>query len=254
MYLFVALAFPVVLLPITELADRLGLLLTLILTAITFTLFIREHLPKVSYMTKLDQYTIVCYLVIAALCMESSAVYLLSKTHPDSDWIASIEFVEDWTACFTFAIWTLIHVVVANSNLCDAKTAVERQAGSDAVYDPLPAPAPVPTATARSRSEGDASAAPKVAPADGGDSSLVEQQLRLDGLGGLGDPGASPSIVDLGRNLLSLLASHPFLRGIVTGIAVLLLAVSHGAAFSGTIETSSTGSDSGQVAEVPQMD
>ena len=182
MYLFVALAFPVVLLPIPDLADRLGLLLTLILTAITFTLFIREHLPKVSYMTKLDQYTIVCYLVIAALCMESSAVYLLSKAHPTSDWIASIEYVEDLTACFTFAIWTLIHCMAANSTLCDAKTAVERQAGNDAVYDPLPVPAPVPNATAGSRnaSGADASAAPRVAPTptDGGDASLVEQQLR----------------------------------------------------------------------------
>ena len=64
--------------------------------------------------------------------------------------------------------------------------------------------------------------------------------VGLGDLGGLGDPGASPSIVDLGRNLLSLLASHPFFLG--AGIACLPLAVSPGAAFSGTFENSSTGS------------
>ena len=174
MFLFVALAFPVVLLPITELADRLGLLLTLILTAITFTLFIREHLPKVSYMTKLDQYTIVCYLMIALLCLESSAVYLLSKAHPTADWIDSIELVEDSTACLTFMIWTILHIVAANSNFRDAKTSIEREPGNNAHYGAVTHSTDAGSRNARRHASGPS--APRVTPADGGESSVIGQQ------------------------------------------------------------------------------
>ena len=79
MFLFVSLSFPVSLLPLAALAERLGLFLTLLLSAITYTSLLRDHLPMVSYLTLLDKYVLFCQVLIAAGAFESALVFYALK-------------------------------------------------------------------------------------------------------------------------------------------------------------------------------
>ena len=58
--------------PVEEASDRLGLLFTLLLTAVAFMFIITADLPKVSYMTLMDKYIISCFLVITGAAFEAT--------------------------------------------------------------------------------------------------------------------------------------------------------------------------------------
>ena len=60
MFLFVVLCFPVALLPVEDLANRLALTLTLLLAAVGADDALRSTLPAVSYLTLLDKYGLLC--------------------------------------------------------------------------------------------------------------------------------------------------------------------------------------------------
>lgn len=53
-------------------ADRLGLSLTLVLTAVAYKFVIAADLPKISYLTKLDKYVLLCFFGIGLVVLENS--------------------------------------------------------------------------------------------------------------------------------------------------------------------------------------
>ena len=79
MFLFVLLGFPTLLLDPSELSDRLGLILTLLLTATAYKTYIVSELPKLSYSTWLDRYMIVCILGLTVLGLESTLMFWLAS-------------------------------------------------------------------------------------------------------------------------------------------------------------------------------
>ena len=113
MFLIVALSFPVSLLPVSDLTGRLGLLLTLLLSAITYTSLLRDHLPKVSYLTLLDKYVLFCNFLLAASAAESSLIFFATKRKWDLLAKNDIEDIEDRFIGLLSFLWVLLHVGVS---------------------------------------------------------------------------------------------------------------------------------------------
>lgn len=53
--------------PVDDLGDRIGFLITLILSSVAFQYIVAQYLPNVSYMTVLDQYTFLVFFLICVL-------------------------------------------------------------------------------------------------------------------------------------------------------------------------------------------
>ena len=65
--------------PTDDLSGRSGTTMTLFLAAIAFNFIISATLPKVSYMTKMDIYLLVCYAFIFLSVVQSGIVYTLAR-------------------------------------------------------------------------------------------------------------------------------------------------------------------------------
>ena len=79
MFGYVLLAFPVVILDVNALSDRLGLLLTLLLAQVQHAGMLGDMLPKVAYLTELDKHVNRCNLVLVLLTLESVLIYTYTK-------------------------------------------------------------------------------------------------------------------------------------------------------------------------------
>ena len=58
--------------PVTSIADRSGVTLTLLLTVVAFKMVLSDTLPKVAYLTYLDLYVFACFLVIFIIALENA--------------------------------------------------------------------------------------------------------------------------------------------------------------------------------------
>ena len=63
----------------TDLANRMALILTLLLTAVSYKNQIVEFLPTCSYFTSLDRYVVNCIFALFGFAVESVIVHQLSK-------------------------------------------------------------------------------------------------------------------------------------------------------------------------------
>ncbi|KPM06734.1 gamma-aminobutyric acid receptor alpha-like protein [Sarcoptes scabiei] len=78
-------------------SDRVGLGVTAVLTLSTFGLDSRSDLPRVSYATALDWYTVMCFLFVVFTLLEFAGVHYFTKVGTgempiielDDDWIKS---------------------------------------------------------------------------------------------------------------------------------------------------------------------
>ena len=132
MFIFVVLSLPVSLLPLSALGERLGLFLTLLLSAITYTSLLRDHLPKVSYLTRLDQYVLLCQLLIACSAFESALVFFAIKRQWNMGLSEeTIEEIEDRVIVLLGVVWVVPHAFAARfmeALSCNALTEREREA------------------------------------------------------------------------------------------------------------------------------
>lgn len=72
------------LLPPTDLSERLGLILTLILTSVGFKFSIVDRLPALPYLTMLDKWLLLVFTVYMVIALECAVVYTYLKTNPVS--------------------------------------------------------------------------------------------------------------------------------------------------------------------------
>eukprot|EP01105_Mastigella_eilhardi_P015896 TRINITY_DN3639_c0_g1_i1.p1 TRINITY_DN3639_c0_g1~~TRINITY_DN3639_c0_g1_i1.p1 ORF type:complete len:501 (-),score=99.81 TRINITY_DN3639_c0_g1_i1:286-1788(-) len=66
--------------PPHDIASRLGVTLTLVLTAVTFKIIISGYLPKTSYLTLLEIYAVLSFGVLALVGVENVVAFVLSDT------------------------------------------------------------------------------------------------------------------------------------------------------------------------------
>jgi len=62
-----------------DLGDRLGLLITLLLTIVAFSIVIQDKLPTVTYLTFMDRYILASYVFIIVIVIESIAMTKLES-------------------------------------------------------------------------------------------------------------------------------------------------------------------------------
>jgi len=86
MFLICLLGFPCLLLNASELNDRLGIVLTLLLTAIAYKAYLADMCPKTSYTTWIDKYIICCTLLLTCLGIESAFMFWLSSWDQGTCW------------------------------------------------------------------------------------------------------------------------------------------------------------------------
>lgn len=108
-FLFVLLCFPCLLLPQEALVDRFSIILALLLASVTYQASMAEHLPKMSYLTWIDTYNVLCVTTMAALGIESTIVYQLAKRSGNP---ASFELaLEDDAGSAVVVAWCALHLL-----------------------------------------------------------------------------------------------------------------------------------------------
>lgn len=78
-----------------KIIDRVGLGVTAVLTLSTFGLDSRSDLPRVSYATALDWYTVMCFLFVVFTLLEFAGVHYFTKVGTGE--IPIIEIDDNWT-------------------------------------------------------------------------------------------------------------------------------------------------------------
>ena len=105
-FIIVAASFMVVGIPCNELADRLSVLLTCMLTSVAFKFAMMQVLPVVSYLTRLDKYVLIsfgCLGVTAIQCFIARWV-----DPPDDISLREIIFFST-----SFGLWIMLHILLA---------------------------------------------------------------------------------------------------------------------------------------------
>ena len=137
MFLFVLLCFPVFVLDTSALADRLGVIYTLLLTCVAYKLWINEHLPRCSYQMRLDKYILFCIGTFLFFSVESTLIYQLDKLGRCSDegtWWSWLCKHEDTFGGLLLTGWIVLHLYIWKSTQHVPVTFYEQTRG--AVYGP----------------------------------------------------------------------------------------------------------------------
>ena len=98
--------------PQSEIGDRLSIIFTLLLTAVTFKFVVSQSLPRVSYQTLLDQYVLSCIVYIFAM-----SVIIGSTTK-----IPFLQQHESFTVIVSFCLWLLITSWIAFTSIATVKS------------------------------------------------------------------------------------------------------------------------------------
>merc|ERR1712134_237751 len=88
--------------PMSDLADRLSVTLTLMLTNVAYKITVADSLPQLGYLTYLDYFTVFNFVFLVILAFEN----LIVGRNADKDWA---EDFDDWTL---FAM-SLVYVITS---------------------------------------------------------------------------------------------------------------------------------------------
>jgi hypothetical protein len=113
-YLLVNLSFTSFIIEPLELADRLDVTLTLLLTLVALKFVIVQYLPTTSYVTYLDKYVLCSFVFVTMVAIQNVIIYWLIsdvvKEDQHRDRIASI--TDMTTGCILAGVWNVLHIVM----------------------------------------------------------------------------------------------------------------------------------------------
>lgn len=109
MFPLVGTAASVVGVPVTDLADRMSISLTLMLTAVAFKFVLMNFIPPVSYLTLLDIYVISAYVMLFLSITCNFVVTVLADGDEDDPVAKDLDLY--FSAVF-ISIWCLFHVFI----------------------------------------------------------------------------------------------------------------------------------------------
>jgi hypothetical protein len=108
MFVISSLSFATVQIPVHEVADRLAVNVTLLLTSVSFKTFISTYIPVVSYLTWLDDYVLSSFFILALIIVENG----IASIHPDIDHSLYLAILILWAAIngvllffFFYKVW-----------------------------------------------------------------------------------------------------------------------------------------------------
>lgn len=137
----------------SDFASRSSLLVTLVLTAVAFKFVTAEYIPKVSYSTYLDHYSLMAFAFLSMVVVESYIIYFLDSS--------LAQRIDDVFAVIYTIVWVLIHVGILAGAVYgwfyESWESMEKnQVGSDSIFTgpvvvkshPMPKKKPVTVAAA----------------------------------------------------------------------------------------------------------
>jgi len=108
-FALVEMSFVVYSMPPTDLADRMGVNLTLVLTIVAFKFTFAGDMPKKAYLTWMDRYLITAFLALVAQTAQCYVAAVLA----DRDCPRALKWVEHSFQIGIFVPWTLYHIYLA---------------------------------------------------------------------------------------------------------------------------------------------
>jgi len=112
LFLLVMISFTTVALSPSNIGDRQGFTLTLILTAVAYKYVIAQQLPKVNYLTTLDKYVVISFLIIGLGAVENFVLAFVAQNH--ASLARRIDII--YTSVLA-GFWILMHIFF----LCSSK-------------------------------------------------------------------------------------------------------------------------------------
>ena len=109
MFLITSLSFVSFSIESSEVGERLGVCLTLLLTAVAFNFVVSGSLPPVSYLTLLDKYVLGCLLFIFTVTIDISV--------GGSGWISNKKMFDLYSSCALCGLFICIQVIYAMMSL-----------------------------------------------------------------------------------------------------------------------------------------
>ena len=91
--------------PAGDVADRLGVILTLVLTSVAFKFIVAQSLPKIPYNTCLDWYVLISFVILSAIVTNCAAVGLLVAS--DEKAALAVDRAAVWAFLVVFSVWQL---------------------------------------------------------------------------------------------------------------------------------------------------
>jgi hypothetical protein len=107
LFVLVFIGLTALVLPPTDLSDRVQIILTLLLTAAAYKLYLGEHLPKANFLTLLDKYVQLCIVLLSVLAVEAPVVFLAEQagwSEPER-----LHSVERGVVLVMLVLWTSVH-------------------------------------------------------------------------------------------------------------------------------------------------
>jgi len=98
--------------PLEEVSDRCGVILTLVLTSVAYKFIVSQGLPKISYCTFLDTYVMISFLFLTVIALGVSLVGYVSK-HISEEGASTMDKVFFRTSVSFFFIWHFATALVA---------------------------------------------------------------------------------------------------------------------------------------------
>jgi len=109
----VCLAFCSFTVPLSEVADRSSITLTLLLSIIAYKLIIKDELPKVNFLTLIDKYILASMTIVAMISFGNAAVGhgvdQITDRHRRKDYECRVVLASAWVLC---NLWFIIRIIM----------------------------------------------------------------------------------------------------------------------------------------------
>jgi len=101
------------LVPLEDVADRCGVILTLLLTSVAFKFVVGQDLPKISYNTYLDTYVLVSFIVLTFIALGVAFVGFTDR-HVSRQAAINIDRAVLYTSVGAFIIWHIVAIKIVH--------------------------------------------------------------------------------------------------------------------------------------------
>jgi len=115
--LLTAMAISTFAVPATDVADRLSVILTLVLTAVAFKFVVSQSLPNIPYNTFLDWYVLISFLLLMLIVIDVSVVGFLIPHAPDA--ADTIDRAVLYTSAGVLVVWHVLTFGALAKAMCN---------------------------------------------------------------------------------------------------------------------------------------
>jgi len=114
LFLIVMLSMCAFALPVSDLSDRMSVVLTLVLTSVAFKYVVAGYLPKMSYMTFLDKYVLISFVMLCGVALENCVMFIKDQQNYD------VTKADNIFLGVVYGLFALMHILLFLGVKCGA--------------------------------------------------------------------------------------------------------------------------------------